>query len=120
MELSSIEREVVGAKDNNKALQSTINDYAARLQEALIKVQHLTDINNAYSSDIKIQKHIHNKLKRDLEVSENKRKEADAQLDVERRKIEKVKKRKKRFLEYKYLSLPSLRSSFKIRRRLSN
>lgn len=90
VELSSVEREVVGIKDDKKALQLTIGDYSGRLQEALIKIQQLTDINNAYTSDIKIQKHIHNKLKRDLEVSENKRKEADAQLDVERRKIEKL------------------------------
>lgn len=56
------------------------------LVDSNTKIQQLTDLNASYNSDIKIQKRVQSKFKKELEISETKRKQTDAELEEEKRR----------------------------------
>lgn len=77
-------------------LQNTIRDLSETqadlektrryLVDSNTKIQQLTDLNASYNSDIKIQKRVQSKFRKELEISETKRKQTDAELVEEKRR----------------------------------
>jgi hypothetical protein len=77
-------------------LQNTIRDLSETqadlektrryLVDSNTKIQQLTDLNASYNSDIKIQKRVQSKFRKELEISETKRKQTDSELVEEKRR----------------------------------
>jgi hypothetical protein len=61
-----------------------------KLEEANAKVSHLGEINAAYTSDIKIHRRIEGKLKKELEFADERRRQAESDLEDQRKISEKV------------------------------
>ena len=61
-----------------------------KLEEANLKIQQLHDINGNYTSEVKIQKRINAKLKKEIEVATDKVKHMETVLESEREKNETV------------------------------
>nr|KAJ3422477.1 hypothetical protein HK105_007856 [Polyrhizophydium stewartii] len=74
----------------NKMLQRDVEALRRQHEEALAKMKQMQEINTNYTSDLKIQKRIQNKLKKELEVSELKRKQAEEAVEAEKQKYEMV------------------------------
>ncbi|KAL2913632.1 hypothetical protein HK105_206792 [Polyrhizophydium stewartii] len=72
----------------NKMLQRDVEALRRQHEEALAKMKQMQEINTNYTSDLKIQKRIQNKLKKELEVSELKRKQAEEAVEAEKQKYE--------------------------------
>lgn len=89
-EADALVKELNVFRKENKELKSTQNDSKEKLWENEIKIKQLTEINAAFNSDLKIQTKIQSKLRKDLEHSENARKDYQARDDTEKRRVESV------------------------------
>jgi len=56
------------------------------LEDSNLKVKQMTDVNASFTSDLKIQRRIQSKMRKELEISESKRKQAESELEEERKK----------------------------------
>lgn len=65
------------------------------LEESNVKVNQLTDVNAAFTSDIKIQRRIQSKYKIELEISETKRKQSESDLEEEKKRSDELTRRVK-------------------------
>jgi hypothetical protein len=61
-----------------------------KYEESQHKIQQLTDINSNYTAEVKIQKRINSKLKKEMEVSTEKARSMENSLEKERAKTEQV------------------------------
>ncbi|KAJ3123918.1 hypothetical protein HK098_001563 [Nowakowskiella sp. JEL0407] len=78
-----------------KLLEATIKKTKSKLEESTNSISHLTTINSAYNSDLKIQKRIQNKIARDLDNLESSKKQLESELDLEKKKSERIHKSSK-------------------------
>jgi hypothetical protein len=90
MEADALIKELNACKRENKEYKVIQNEYKEKQWENEIKIKQLTEINVAFNSDIKIQAKIQSKLRKDLENSENARKDYQAREDTEKRRVEVV------------------------------
>ena len=91
-------------------LQNTIRDLTETqgdlektrryLEDSNMKIQQLTDLNASYNSDIKIQKRIQSKYKKELEISETKRKQTDSELIDEKRRNQELSRSLKEVMDF--------------------
>eukprot|EP00842_Homolaphlyctis_polyrhiza_P005658 jgi/Hompol1/6093/HPOL_000353-RA len=82
------EREINDIVKANKLLQHDLDSTRHQLEETHIKLKQLQEINTNYTSDLKIQKRIQSKLKKELEMSEMNRKQTAEALEAEKQKLE--------------------------------
>ncbi|KAH9248728.1 hypothetical protein BASA81_013618 [Batrachochytrium salamandrivorans] len=72
----------------NQALQQGLENTRHQLDEACTKINHLQQINTGYTSNTKIQRRIQNKLKKELEISEMKRKQVGDAVEADKKLLE--------------------------------
>ncbi|KAJ3410013.1 hypothetical protein HDV05_004120 [Chytridiales sp. JEL 0842] len=82
-------------EEENRRLKSELDETKKRLEENTSKVSHLGEINAAYTSDIKIHRRIEGKLKKELEFAEERRRQAETELEDQRKISEKLLQNKK-------------------------
>jgi chromosome segregation ATPase len=92
MEADALIKEVNAFKKETKELKAVQNENKEKMWDNDIKIKQLTEINSAFNSDLKIQTKIQSKLRKDLEHSENARKDYQARDDTEKRRVESVRK----------------------------
>ncbi|KAI9356509.1 hypothetical protein DFJ73DRAFT_227869 [Zopfochytrium polystomum] len=92
-EKEASERVVKELEKKNKALLEEVEKLKERLGETVTKSSQLTDINTAYHSDIKIHRRIEEKLKKELEYVDERRREAKSDLEDQRKMCEKLQQR---------------------------
>ena len=71
-------------------LEEELDKLKKKVAESTTKSSNLTDINSAYHADIKIHKRIEGKLKKELEYSDDRRRQAETELEDQRKVSEKV------------------------------
>jgi hypothetical protein len=71
-------------------LQHDLDVARREASEATEKVKQLQEINLNYNSELKIQKRIQSKLKKELEVSDDKKRVADSESEAQKQRLEAV------------------------------
>ncbi|KAL7750833.1 hypothetical protein RI367_003790 [Sorochytrium milnesiophthora] len=79
----------------NARLRRDMDAVCKQLQDTMNKLAQLNDINAAYRSDMKVSKRIQNKLKKEREVVEMKRKDVENELLLMQKKAEKALEQKR-------------------------
>ncbi len=69
------------------------------LEESNVKVKQLTDVNGAFTSDIKIQRRIQSKYKAELDISETKKKHIESELEEEKKRSDEFARRIKDLIQ---------------------
>ncbi|KAK6093521.1 hypothetical protein MT418_006132 [Batrachochytrium dendrobatidis] len=87
---SVTETDIQNVAKTNKLLQRELENTKSELEQSTTKIHQLQEINANYTSDIKIQRRIQNKLKKEFEFSELKRKQAEEIVENEKRLLEQV------------------------------
>ncbi|KAL5036907.1 hypothetical protein RTP6_004421 [Batrachochytrium dendrobatidis] len=85
---SVTETDIQNVAKTNKLLQRELENTKSELEQSTTKIHQLQEINANYTSDIKIQRRIQNKLKKEFEFSELKRKQAEEIVENEKRLLE--------------------------------
>ena len=67
-----------------------LSETQRKLEEAQLKIQQLHDINGNYTAEVKIQKRINAKLKKEMDVVSDKAKSLETDLEGEKEKNEMV------------------------------
>ena len=93
-EATLIERQNAELVKVNKELAQNDLNLKVKISEADMKAEQLQEISASFSADLKIQSRINSKIRKDLEISESKRKDAEANYDDEKRKSEKLTREK--------------------------
>ncbi|KAI9151092.1 hypothetical protein H9P43_009707 [Blastocladiella emersonii ATCC 22665] len=93
--LASIERglavkDVERAESTNAALRHDVAKIATELAEATKRIDQMRQINVAFTADLKVQKRIQSKLKKEKEVVERQRKDVENELAFMQKKFEQV------------------------------
>jgi hypothetical protein len=70
-EWESSEKEIDVALRQNQVYKRDMEIVRRQLEEGLIKIKQLQEINSNYTSEIKVQKRIHHKLQKEVEISES-------------------------------------------------
>lgn len=84
------ERIIDVSSRQNQMLAMELRETCKKLVETQSKVQQLRDINGNYTAEVKIQKRINSKLKKEMEVMCEKAKIFEGSLENEREKTELV------------------------------
>ncbi|KAL3899001.1 MAG: hypothetical protein SGCHY_002347 [Lobulomycetales sp.] len=95
VEADAMYKELCTLKKENDDLRRVQREQQGKLDQSEQKIRQLTDLNLAFNNDIKIQSKIQHKLRRDLETSENIRKDCEARDETEKRRTETVLDEKK-------------------------
>jgi hypothetical protein len=82
-------------------LTNAMKELQRKYEESQLKILQLRDINTNYTSEIKIQKRINSKLKKEMEVVSEKAKFMEEGLEKERAKTEQVKMK----FDFKFLTI---------------
>lgn len=90
VEADAMYKELCTLKKENDDLRRVQREQQGKLDQSEQKIRQLTDLNLAFNNDIKIQSKIQHKLRRDLETSENIRKDCEARDETEKRRTETV------------------------------
>ncbi|KAI9098112.1 hypothetical protein DFS34DRAFT_99720 [Phlyctochytrium arcticum] len=89
------ERELAKTQNANKNLSTNLTQIRRRLDDSVTKIGHMGQVNAAYFSSIKIQRRVEEKLKKELEMSEEKRKAAEEDHEEANKRCELLTKEKK-------------------------
>ncbi|KAJ3047995.1 hypothetical protein HK097_010978 [Rhizophlyctis rosea] len=89
-DLDALEREMNQILKTNDNLQETLEDNRQSLIDSTTKINQLGEVNAAYHSDIKVQRRVQEKLRKELELTEAKRKAAEADLESIRKEREEL------------------------------
>ncbi|KAJ3320092.1 Coiled-coil domain-containing protein 40, partial [Blyttiomyces sp. JEL0837] len=84
------DRSIAQLTAQNRNLQTELDTLRKKLDESDIKAANLTDINTAYHSNIKIHRRIEGKIKKELEYIDERRRQAEADLEDQRKLNEKL------------------------------
>ncbi|KAJ3381531.1 hypothetical protein HDU92_005295 [Lobulomyces angularis] len=88
LEKEAVDRQLQQESKQKKDVTAILQEKIQKVDELELKVKQLTEINTAYSSDLKIQTRIKNKLKKELEIAEQKRRDFELDLEEQKRKSE--------------------------------
>ncbi|KAJ3278552.1 Coiled-coil domain-containing protein 40, partial [Borealophlyctis nickersoniae] len=94
-EREALEREISRLVNANRTLQFELDQTRGNLIDSTTKTNQLGEVNAVYHSDIKVQRRMCSKLKKELEISEGRRKMAEADLEEMRKQKEEVLQAKK-------------------------
>ncbi|KND03985.1 uncharacterized protein SPPG_01433, partial [Spizellomyces punctatus DAOM BR117] len=75
------EREIARKIEHNKSLANSLEDARRRLDDSSTKLGQMGQVNAAYFSSIKIQRRVEEKLKKELELTEERRKATEAEME---------------------------------------
>ncbi|KAJ3033332.1 hypothetical protein HDV00_006488 [Rhizophlyctis rosea] len=102
-DLEALEREMNQLIRTNEAsrstLQQTVEENQASIIDSTTKISQLGEVNAAYHSDIKVQRRVQEKLRKELEASESKRKAAEGDLENIRKEREELLKMRRELEE---------------------
>ncbi|TPX65655.1 hypothetical protein SpCBS45565_g05040 [Spizellomyces sp. 'palustris'] len=75
------EREIARMIEHNKSLANSLEDGRRRLDDSSTKLGQMGQVNAAYFSSIKIQRRVEEKLKKELELTEERRKATEVEME---------------------------------------
>ncbi|KAI8855305.1 hypothetical protein BC829DRAFT_359323 [Chytridium lagenaria] len=84
------EKEIRSYSNLNKNLAHELEDSRKKLEDSNVKLSKLGEINSAYTSGLKIHRRIEAKLKKELELASERRRQAEQDLEKERKRAEEL------------------------------
>ncbi|KAJ3107366.1 hypothetical protein HDU97_004248 [Phlyctochytrium planicorne] len=84
------EGEIRSFANLNKSLVVELDDSRKKLENSNVKITRLGEINAAYTSGLKIHRRIEQKLKKELELASEKRRQTEQDLEKERKRAEQL------------------------------
>ncbi|KAJ3140874.1 spermatogenesis-associated protein 17 [Physocladia obscura] len=89
-EKEKINSELKSMSEMNLVLVTDLNTTKSRLEEAVENGTKLSEINAAYTSDLKIHTRIEEKIKKELQYADQRRRIAEADLEEQKKLVEKL------------------------------
>ncbi|KAI8815798.1 uncharacterized protein EV422DRAFT_501993 [Fimicolochytrium jonesii] len=89
------EREIARMMQANRHVSSSLEITRRQLDDSSTKLSQMNEVNAAYFSSIKVQRRVEEKLKKELELAEERRKAAEVETEEMKKKFEELAKSKK-------------------------